>query len=209
MIAEMLFSAEEKRRIEEAIRRVERDTVGEVAVVVVGKSDDYPEAELLGGILVASVCALAITWIFFDSSMWMFIVLSFFLFFPSKTLFRRFPRLAAGLVGEERMERSVAQRALGAFYEKGLYRTKHETGMLFFISFFERKVWILADRGIYEKIEQQTLNSFADKVSRGIREGRAAEALCDAIREAGSLLALHFPMTRDDVNELPDRVLDA
>lgn len=209
MIAENLFSAEEKRRIEEAIRRVERDTVGEVAVVVVEKSDDYPEAELLGGILFGTICALAITWIHFDSSMWMFVALSFCLFFPSRILFRRFPRLAAGLVGEQRMERTVTQRALGAFYEKGLYRTKHETGVLFFISLFERKVWILADRGIYEKIEQQTLNRFADTVSRGIRDGRAADALCDAIREAGSLLAKHFPTAPDDVNELPNRILDA
>jgi putative membrane protein len=78
---------------------------------------------------------------------------------------------------------------------------------LFFLSLLERKVWILADKGIYEKIEQKTLNKFADIVSQGIKDDRACDALCVAIKEAGSLLAEHFPITPDDVDELPDEVI--
>jgi putative membrane protein len=101
----------------------------------------------------------------------------------------------------------VKERALKAFYEKGLYKTKQNTGVLFFISILERKVWVLADKGIHEKIKQVTLNKFARLVAQGIRDGRACDALIEAIREAGELLAQHYPIQPGDINELPDEII--
>ena len=66
---------------------------------------------------------------------------------------------------------------------------------------------MLADKGIYEKIKHDSLNKFAGIVSKGIREGRACDALCAAIKESGELLAEHFPITPDDTNELSDHVM--
>jgi len=94
-----------------------------------------------------------------------------------------------------------------AFYEKGLYKTRQNTGVLFFLSLLEHKVWVLADKGIYEKIDQDTLNRFAQTVSHGIKEGRACDALCDAMKEAGELLARHFPVIAGDTDELSDKVM--
>jgi putative membrane protein len=105
------------------------------------------------------------------------------------------------------VERAVRQRAVRAFYEKGLYKTRMNTGVLFFISLLEHKVWVLADKGIYEKIDQETLNGFARAVSLGIKEGRACDALCKAIRDAGEVLSKHFPLTHGDTNELTDTVI--
>ncbi|MBI5042872.1 MAG: TPM domain-containing protein, partial [Nitrospirae bacterium] len=106
-----------------------------------------------------------------------------------------------------RKEDAVRQRALRAFYERGLYRTKNNTGVLFFLSVLERKVWILADKGIYERIGQERLDKFAMAVSQGIRDGCACDALCDAIREAGGQLASLFPITKGDIDELPNNVM--
>jgi putative membrane protein len=71
----------------------------------------------------------------------------------------------------------------------------------------EHKVWVLADKGICEKIDQDTLNRFAQAVSQGIKKGRACDALCDAMKEAGELLALHFPIAPGDTDELSDKVI--
>jgi putative membrane protein len=110
-------------------------------------------------------------------------------------------------IGIGRREEAVRLRAERAFFEKGLYRTKRNTGVLFFLSLLERKVWILADKGIYEKMDQETLNRYANLVSSGIREGRACYALSQAIQEIGVLLSRHFPITSDDTDELPDEVM--
>ena len=101
----------------------------------------------------------------------------------------------------------MRERALAAFYQKGLYRTKDQTGILIFISLLERKVWILGDRGINEKIEPGHWQSLAGELARGIRVGRGGEALCRVIAGCGSELARHFPRRRDDRNELTDDII--
>ncbi|MEK7864408.1 MAG: hypothetical protein AAB175_01180 [Nitrospirota bacterium] len=205
--AEKIFTEEEKKRIEDTTRDVESRTIGEVAVMVVDSSDQYIEAEVLGGIFLGSLLSLIITALYFNSSVWSFIPVSLVLFLPSRFLFRKFPVLKISFIGFGRKEEVVKQNAVRAFYEKGLYKTRKNTGVLFFISILERKVWILADKGIYEKIEQETLNKFAITVSHGIKEGRACDSLCDAIREAGELLAKHFPVTPGDTDELSIKVM--
>jgi putative membrane protein len=205
--AEHFFTKDETERIKNATREVELGTIGEIAVVVVDQSSHYREAEMLGGVFSGSLNSLIISAVFFHASLWFYVPLSFLLFFPVRLIFQRVPRLKEVFVGRKRRELAVRERALKAFYENGLYKTRQNTGVLFFISLLERKVWVLADKGIHEKIRQQTLNRFADMVSKGIRGGRACDALCEAIREAGEALAKHYPVTPGDVDELPDGVI--
>jgi putative membrane protein len=216
--SEKFFSKEERERIKEATIDVESRTIGEIAVMVVDHSGFYREAETIGSVLSGSLISLIITEIlfhasetvadfFFHSTMWLFIPLAVVFFFPFKALFKTIPTLKFVFVGKKRKEGAVKERALRAFYEKGLYKTKQNTGVLFFLSLLERKVWVLADKGIHGKIHQRTLDRFANIVSKGIKEGRACGALCEAITEAGELLAKHFPTVAGDIDELPDDVM--
>lgn len=207
MKAESFFTPEEKERIRETTQRVESRTIGEVAVMVVDQSDRYREAEILGGVLLSGLLALLATILLFHGSLWSFVPIGFLGFFVFYGLMTRSSRLKRGFVSRKRVEEAVQKRALLAFYEKGLHKTRLNTGMLFFLSLMERKVWVLADQGIYEKIQQENLTQFALDVSRGIHQGRACEALCRAIEEVGELLTRHFPITSGDVNELPNEVL--
>jgi len=201
------FNAAEKEAIEAATREAESRTIGEIAVMVVDASSRYREAEVLGGITLGSILAFLAAVFFLDESIWWYVPLTFLLFFPAWLLFRKIPALKIHFANPARRELAVHGRALRAFYEKGLYRTAKNTGVLFFISILERKVWVLADKGIYEKITQARLNDIAKAVSDGIRQGRAAEALAAAIREAGELLGEHFPIVDGDTNELPDAIM--
>jgi len=205
--SERFFSAEEKERLKTATREVESRTIGEIAVMVVDHSDHYIEAEVLGSVLLGSLLSFILTVLFFHSSIWSYIPLSFIFFFPCWFLFIKVETLKKLFIGIGRKEEAVRLRAERAFFERGLYRTKKNTGVLFFLSLLERKVWVLADKGIYEKMNQETLNRFANEVSRAIKEGRACDALSQAIQEIGVYLSKHFPVTPEDTNELPDDVM--
>jgi putative membrane protein len=205
--ADKFFTVEEKEKLKAVTQEVESRTIGEIVVIVVDRSDHYIEAEVLGGVLLGSLLSLILTLLYFHSSVWSYVPLSFLFFFPSRMLFQRVEALKKLFIGIRRKEEAVRLRAERAFFEKGLYKTKKDTGVLFFLSLLERKVWILADKGIYEKMDQGTLNRYANEVSRGIRESRACEALSKAIREIGVLLSKHFPITPDDADELPDDVM--
>lgn len=205
--AEHFFTSEEKERIKKTTIDVESRTDGEVVVMVVDGSDQYIEAEIIGGIAFGGLLSLVLAVLFFHSSLWFYIPLNFIFFFPFSLLFRKMPAVKAAFIGVKRKNIAVRERALRMFYEKGLYKTRGHTGVLFFISLLERKVWILADKGIHGKLKQDTLNRFAVEVSRCIKTGCACEALCKAIEETGDLLSRHFPKTSSDIDELPDEVI--
>jgi putative membrane protein len=204
--ADRFFTLQEKEAISRAIKSVESRTIGEVAVILVDRSDPYPEGEFLGGILIGGLLAFMVALLFFHGQIWFLIPLHFLFFLPLFFLFRQVPVLKTPFIGLRRKEAAVRRRALQAFYEKGLYRTRLNTGVLFFLSLLERKVWVLADKGIYRKLDQETLNRFARQVSEGIGNGQACPALIQALQGSGELLAQAFPIAPGDLDELTDEV---
>jgi putative membrane protein len=205
--AAVFFTDAEKERIKETTVAAESRTIGEIAVMIVDESSHYHEAEILGGTILGSFASLIVTILFFHESIWWYVPLSFLLFFPAWFLFKEFRALKIHCIGNKRKERAVKERALKAFYEKGLYKTKQNTGVLFFVSLLEHKVWVIADKGIHDKIKQGTLNKFARHVAEGIRGGHACDTLIEAIREAGELLTQHYPIQPGDINELSDEII--
>jgi putative membrane protein len=201
------FSEAERELIRRAVADAEAQSSGEIATMVVRESDRYREAEQLGALLVAGLLAVIAAVLLNHATIWTYIPLVCLLFFPTLVLFHRFPRLKLSFVGPRRQAEAVRDRALRAFYEKGLYRTREETGILIFISTLERKVWILGDRGINARIPPGSWQSLAGELATGIRSGRAADALCRVIAGCGSELARHFPHRDDDQNELSDEIL--
>jgi putative membrane protein len=228
--AERFFTDTEKEKIRHAVKNAEGSTSGEIATMVVDRSDSYREAEILGAVLLAGFLALFIEvmlelmlliignsdWNAIGSgsaymllqgvSLWTFIPLVFLLFFPCRYFFRRFPTLKLSFAGRHRVEEAVRERAVRAFFEKELYRTREENGVLIFISILEHKVWILGDRGIDHKIPQSLWRDLAAELSAGLHEKRACEALCHVIERVGRELAVHFPRRADDINELSDHI---
>ena len=175
--------------------------------MVVDQSDNYPEGRLLAGVLLGGLLALAVTDRWFADSLWIFLPLAAAFSLCIGGVMGHLPAIRRLFVHRARMQARVRERALQAFYQHGLYRTREGTGVLVFISLLERLVWILADQGIYAKISQDTLQEHANGIARGVKEGHAAEALCQEIGRVGEVLAQHFPARPDDVNELSDRVI--
>ncbi len=225
------FSEEENSRIRSAIEKAESGTSGEIVAMVVDRSDSYREAEILGAVITAAFLGFLVEigfqlislwyssagWghgsgveaelVLYGVSLWTYIPLVLVLFFPARFLFRRCENLKLPFVGRKRIDEAVRERSVRAFYEKGLYRTRDETGILIFLSLLEHKVWILADRGINSLIPHDEWQDLARQLSLGMREKRACEALCSVIASCGEDLARHFPRKHDDTNELSDHVL--
>ena len=75
------------------------------------------------------------------------------------------------------------------------------------ISLLEKRVYILADKGIYEKIKQKKLDDIAINISKGIKENYSTEALYKALTECGVILEKFFPIKKDDINELSNKII--
>jgi putative membrane protein len=206
--ADRFFSEDERRRIVAATRQAEARTSGELVVLVAETSGRHRDVEVASALIVSVVASALVTVFVPQVSWWYWIALSAAIFPLSLLFFARAQAVTLSVVPPRRIEDSVRAGALRAFHEHGLNQTKGQTGVLFYIALAERTVFVLADKGIHEKITQQELDRHAREIAAGMKAGRACEALLQAIAGIGEVLAAHFPRSADDVNELADDALN-
>jgi putative membrane protein len=110
------------------------------------------------------------------------------------------------LIGKKRMHRRVLAKAKETFLDRGISQTKGRTGVLIFLSLFERQVVILADEGIHKHIREGEWTKAVDSIVSGIRLGKPEQGLLQAIQQCGSIFARVAPQKTGerDRNELPD-----
>jgi hypothetical protein len=100
---------------------------------------------------------------------------------------------------------SNRQRALAMFAECGVWDTEDNCGVLIYINLAERKVDIVADRGIDRRIDQATWQAVCDTMTAGFSQGNFHDSTLAAITRVNALLREHFPASGSRANELPDR----
>jgi putative membrane protein len=116
------------------------------------------------------------------------------------------PAVVRWSVGPGWLGAEVHESAQAAFLRHGLTETRDRTGVLIYISLYEHRVEILADKGIHSKVGEGFWRDEVAKITRGIREKKGGAVTAQVIREIGGKLAEHFPQLADDKNELTNQV---
>ncbi len=207
LTAKTFFSETEHQRIEAAVQAAEARTSGEIVPMVVDQAYDYPRAEIIGSGFFSLATAVTASWAFGHSSVWVFLPIFLLLYFPFKCLIRRLPDLKRRLIHPDEISAEVEEKALVSFIEQGLHHTRDKTGILILISLFEHRVFVLADQGINNLVPKETWDEIVHLVTDGIRSQQTCDALCAAVGRCGELLEEHFPVQKDDTDELPNLIL--
>jgi uncharacterized membrane protein len=98
----------------------------------------------------------------------------------------------------------VRQRAVGLFADHAIWDTEENCGVLLYVNLAERKVEIVADRGINRKIDSATWRAICDTLTSGYAQGEFHHSTLAAIGQVNALLREHFPSNGPRPNELPD-----
>jgi putative membrane protein len=200
-----LFDQRERSHIEDAIKRVEQTTSGEIVVVSVAASDAYNDIRLLYGVagsfIAAALLHLARPELSVATLLWLQVAIGIVLW-----LLLGSPALLRPLLPGGRAHACTERRARLEFLEHRVFETRDRTGVLVLLSELERQVVMLGDSGIYAQLQEQGFQAYVDRVIAAIRGGRAAAGLVEVIDDLGKLLAEKFPIRPDDTNELPNTV---
>jgi putative membrane protein len=202
-----LLTDQDKQIIEEAIRKAEASTSGEIVFALTDASARYHHATLQGafvGVVLATAIYRALP---VEHTIGIMLWTQLVAFAVCYALLPYLP-WRRWLIAAREMDARVHEAALMEFYSSGIYRTREENGILIYLSCLERRVVVLGDRGIHQKMGDHHWNEVRDTIIRGIRSRRAREGICEAIERCGKALAEHFPHRLDDVNELSDSVLE-
>ena len=207
-LAQRFLSDKDRHRIDEHIRQAEKNTIGEIVVMVVSSSYHYPMADVVGGAIFAVTLALillpyvgGLLWAGLDN-VWIFIGLFVILFAIFSNIIKRIYWLKRLFISSLELKTEVKEATEKEFFNQGLHRTREETGILIYISVFERQVWVLADRGIDEKLPSATWQDVVKFIVDGIKERRQVDAICQAVDQVGQILETHFPVASDNPDEL-------
>jgi putative membrane protein len=212
MKSDRFFTQADLDAIRAAVGEAEKRTSGEIVPYVVDQSDEYLSATWKGaalGAILGPLVALAIhRW----SSIWG-IPIDWWIALPAPVggavgyLLSLLPPVRRWMVGDEVLEARTRRRAAVAFLDQEVFRTENRTGILLFVSLFERRVVLLADSGIHQKVEQGQWEEITRRLASEIRKGRTGPAMVEAIHACGELLERHkvdiLPEDRDELsNEL-------
>jgi uncharacterized membrane protein len=83
--------------------------------------------------------------------------------------------------------------AMKDFNTLGVANTRERTGVLVFLLFGQRYFDIIADEGIYKKINDSVWNEIEEKLKEEFREGNYAAGIITLIKRIGDILAVEFP----------------
>jgi putative membrane protein len=212
-LTQRFLSASDRSRVDACIREAELKTRGEIVVLVAHASHAYPMAGLLGAAAFSLPLAVVVTrllgellWIG-PSNLWLYLGVWVPFFILCREVVFRFPSLHRLFIHEKEMEAEVREAAALNFYHRGLYRTQEETGVLLYVSVFERRVWVLGDRGINARIPEGFWTDIVEGTVQAIREGRPVDAICHAVGRIALVLEEQFPVRSGDRDELENLII--
>ncbi len=104
-------------------------------------------------------------------------------------------------------ELSSRERAREVFAAHGVWNTEENNGVLIYLLLADRRVEIVADRGIDAKVGGSGWQEICRAMERHFRAGEFEAGSIAGVRAVSELLARHFPAQGAPAraNELPDR----
>jgi uncharacterized membrane protein len=99
------------------------------------------------------------------------------------------------------------QRALEVFAALGVWDTEANNGVLVFVLYADHDVEIVADRGYNGRVTTDEWAAVCDAMEVRFRAGQYEQGAVEGVREAGRLMARHYPPLPGgrDQDELPNR----
>jgi putative membrane protein len=205
------FTDSDLERIKAAVREAEDKISGEIVPVLVSRSGYYLIANY-------KACLMAVTGtflllVFFDRFIPALAIQDTLIIFLIVALMGVVGALAPNfsqdikrmLIARGQLDHATRQRAESAFLEQEVFSTRHRTGIMIFVSFFENEVIVMGDRGISKVVDQKAWDKIVRDLTEKIMRDKVVEGLEEAIKKCGELLLEKgFKRTADDVNELRD-----
>lgn len=98
------------------------------------------------------------------------------------------------------------ERALAMFGKLRVWDTAQNNGVLIYLLLAERRIEIVADRGLNERVPAGTWSGMVEAMSAAFRSGDFEGGLVSAVKEVSVLLQRHFALADGlhNPNELPN-----
>jgi putative membrane protein len=216
----------ERQKVSDAVAGAEAQSSGEIVVIATPMSDSYHDVALhwalvpLFAVLAwAAWRPTALVW-WYDllfggwqpdptlSQLLTLLLVFAALKFTIALLILKWMPLRLLLTPAATKHRRVRRRAIAFFKAAAAERTTGKTGILIYLSLAERRSEIVADEAIVKVTDEHSWGEAMAALLAEVKKGRIGDGICAAIERVSVVLCEHFPRSKDDRNEIPDRLIE-
>lgn len=219
------FTEEDHRRVSAAVAAAEAGTNAEIVTVVASSSDGYGDVALCWAVVFAAVAVSAAT-IWPPLALWplnplsrgwdrvepgtviLFTLGLWLIGFLLALALLQWPRVRLALTPEATRRRRVRARALDVFRVGTERRTVHRSGVLLYLSEAEHMAELIADESIHSQTRPNDWARAMAALVTHARDGRVADGMVASIEAIAPLLLATLPKSKDDADELPNRLIE-
>lgn len=210
-----MLTEPERDRIVSTIKNVEQQTDGEIVVCVVDSSGTYPVARWRAAVFLAlltlaiiliarpSIASWAPLWIGNDLAAIGICIVAGLI---GGALAARVDWFKRVFVFESELRREVERAASEAFIAEEIFKTRNRTGILIFVSEFERFFEVVADSGINELVKEERWVSVVEGMIDKHGRDDLNSAIIQGVEKCGEILSTSVPVAMPASNELEDDV---
>jgi putative membrane protein len=197
------FDEPSRAALTDCVKKIETTTDAELVLVVRARSGSYRQADYLFGALLSFVSLLFVLFLPFEFHQY-WVPIDVILFFVIGALLSsRSNSLRRLLTTKKFRSDAVRQGAAAMFYEAGIANTNAEMGLLIYLSILERRLEVIADRGVLKGVNALEWNQLVSELHEAGQQAEPA-VLLSTMEKLGGLCCKHLPATGDNPNELPD-----
>jgi putative membrane protein len=190
----------------ECVRKIESNTDAELVLIVRARSTSYRHADYLCGAILAFAGLLFLLFSPFDFHYYWVAIDVLLLFIVGAFASSYSNWLRRLLTSQTFRSEAVRKSAAAMFYEAGVANTSAELGLIVYLSVLERRLELIADRGVLKGVNALEWNQIVAELHRAGRKPEP-QSLLEGLEQLGCLLGIHLPATGENPNELPDAPL--
>jgi putative membrane protein len=197
------FDEAAREALRDCVEEIEKSSDAELVLIVRARSGSYRHADYLFGSILAfaglnfllfSPVSFQVYWVAIEVAI---------LFGLGALLSSRSNTIRYLLTNKRDRKEAVRTGAAAMFYEAGIANTAAEMGVLVYLSLLERRLELIADRGVLKGMPALDWNRILSELHQAGQKP-SPETLLKGLRDLGDLLAQHLPATGENPNELPD-----
>lgn len=200
------FDKTYKEKLQEVIEGIENQSLVEAVVIAKPRSSKYADVPVWWG---AILMFIAFTFMMFShiefghDALYAYTLLAFIIGMLIPLAIKPAMRL---FVGKKRMTRTVEMMARAFFQKAGIRHTQDEIGVLFYISLFEKQVYILPDRGAKNEVPDEEWEKMEERLNSIFTSDNPAESFLKELQANATIFSTFIPPVENDINELPDHI---
>lgn len=195
-----------KSKLYETVEQIEQLSVAEVVVIVRKKSEKYRDISLIYSICASFVVFTILMFIRKEIDAYLIYLITILMFPIVFFTIELIPNLQRFLLSKKRINKSVEILGRALFQKGGVRFTQKRIGILVFVSLLEKKVLLIADRGVEESVPNQDIENFETEINKIFNFPQSAEKFLDVLSNLKKILNQYLPPVENDINELPDNL---